>query len=116
MTEITDFLLARIAEDELGAEAAKAAIAGSGGPWRSSSQVVLGAGVHPVATTDAAFHAEHIARFDPDRVIRECIVKRGIVAGWSKPDSSTGRMLMAAMAAVYSDHPDYKLEWRDLSR
>jgi hypothetical protein len=56
--------------------------------------------------------AAHIARHDPARVLREVEAKRRILAehsgnhkcGWWIPGCPT----VEALAAVYSDHPDYQ--------
>lgn len=81
MTTLTDFLLARIAEDEAGARAAqhqdqptwradlhsrdamgrKFSVIGSSGQFRSSDAV------------------EHVVRFQPSRVLAECEAKRRII-------------------------------------
>lgn len=83
--------------------------------------------------------AAHIARHDPARVLREVESKRAILADHSNPHSAAAaedpgleegtrqsRRLngewcvhhedhecstLRAMAAVYSDHPDYRPEW-----
>lgn len=66
--------------------------------------------------------AEHIARHDPTRVLAECEAKRAAVeqyVEWFNPNTRVdgeisgvvARHILAgivpAMAAVYSDHPDY---------
>jgi hypothetical protein len=76
--------------------------------------------------------ARHIARHDPARVLREVEAKRVILAGhrpdererywcgrcrivrddniWVGPAYPCSTLL--ALAAVYSDHPDYRAEWK----
>lgn len=132
---ITEFLLARIAEDE---EVAKSA---GGGRW-SIAPGADGIGWHDglaiavvESTWDACISvapAEHTVRHDPARVLAECQAKRAIVGrhklgswhsgvldvdvvtcetcntaddDWPCPD-------LRDLAAVYADHPDYDDAWR----
>jgi hypothetical protein len=65
----------------------------------------------------------HIARHDPARVLREVAAKRAILARYEERPANLGDSLqqgqecmgllyaMEALAAVYSDHPDYDPEW-----
>lgn len=78
MTSLTDFLLARIDDDEAVAQH------GDGG---------LMEGAH----------------FDPDRVLAECEAKRQLLIMWHH-DSVYPELRV--MASVYSNHPDYRAEWR----
>ena len=50
----------------------------------------------------------HIARHDPARVLREVTAKRAILdaVGYDDREAVAGHL-----AAVYSDHPDYRKEW-----
>jgi len=95
---ITEFLMARIAEDE---EAARAAM-------QASAQMA------------------HIALHDPARVLAECEAKRRIVdfalmeaTGTATRQLDAGELpertewvAVAALAEVYADHPDYREEWK----
>lgn len=76
MSDLTEFLLARIAEDEAGAVAAQRRIASWAkadvGPWITARQIAEQVG--PGAVLDA-----FIARHDPARVLAECQAKRRIV-------------------------------------
>jgi len=65
---------------------------------------------------------EHIARHDPARVLREVEAKRSIVEQYEGYVKERTRLMngwpnieippfMLALAAVYSDHPDYRTEW-----
>lgn len=109
---LTEFLLARIAEDE---EVAQIKKAQWGGHWeRGDSPRVIGT-------------------IDPNRVLAECEAKRRIVEMgtfddspesavdfWLKegkgrtPPQPVGALIgvFRALAAVYSDHPDYDRDWR----
>lgn len=65
--------------------------------------------------------AEREHHYDPARVLAECEAKRRIVnLSWhhfGEDDYAWGmeeakRQILAVMAAVYSDHPDYREAWR----
>ena len=88
---ITDFLMARLYEDE--AEALEA-------NWK------FGLVSAPKEV------APHIARHDPARVLREVEAKRKIVrdvaCGFYDSDYDEA---VEHLAAVYSDHPDYDPDW-----
>lgn len=136
--ELHEFLAARLDEDEQAARQA------SPGPWqwegdfaeRGDDEVTLVAsndenvlwahGVH----TDGYIRvreqdAEHIARHDPARVLREVEAKRALVDLWDDEpawemsgyeehagfSAGLGRALRL-LAVVYADHPDYDPSWR----
>jgi len=128
---LTEFLLARIAEDKAEAKAA--------GQVESSQWWVDGpaqvSGKHWVYATGEKFErrevADHIARHDPARVLAECEAKRRIVgwhgfghecpddgtvaglapAGWYGESSDECPTLLA-LAMPYADHPDYDEAWK----
>lgn len=74
--------------------------------------------------------AEHVARWDPARVLREVAAKRQLVeeyvnasvcADTEKDDeirnewevvASTREAVVRVLAAVHEEHPDYRQEWR----
>jgi len=135
---LTDFLLARIAEDE--------AVASGAWPesWEASDNSVrttetglmsgyegLHMSVAHLAMTVGEFHAEarnatHIARHDPARVLAECEAKRRIVercAAVVKHSEWMNDMEMSELwnfadstledlALPYAGHVDYREEWR----
>lgn len=137
---LTEFLLARIAEDE-----ADAKFAGDGGrevEWRAEERgehdavwrVMAVCGGWPLApdvdgTGDWRFnvaHAQHIGRHDPARVLAECEAKRQIVdlhheylgvcthcvqVGAEHDRESWPCPTLRALAAVHADHPDYDRAW-----
>ena len=96
---ITDFLLARIEEDEADAQADAMEMG------RSSVSI--------------QFDCATQARFTPARALAECASKRGLLTlfrtgvkfevaagettGWISP--------LIIMAIPYRDHPDYQQEW-----
>jgi hypothetical protein len=101
---LVSFLLARADEDEA---LAVAAAAQTGDP------------ALPVARP----LAEHIARHDPKRVLREVAAKRAVVRVWLEGlaaqlnDPSAGSALdtvetvLVEFAAIYADHPEFHSSW-----
>lgn len=61
----------------------------------------------------------HLARHDPARVLREVEAKRAAIAAFDWAGTSRGSIarhhilngVIRPMAAIYSDHPDYREEW-----
>lgn len=116
---ITEFLLARIAEDEAVAVAAE-----PHEEWISVGKIEDSG----MDTADG----EHVARWSPARVLAECEAKRRIV-DWVAPVTGTERVptdrrgvydrrpvrhvnedaegLLRLLAAPYADHPDYDPAW-----
>jgi len=94
---ITEFLEARIAEDEAAARADSDEMA------RSSVSI--------------QFDCDTQVRFNPARVLAECEAKRAVIGWWIEgligyvrvDDELTCPLL--PLAAVYKDHPDYQQEW-----
>jgi Family of unknown function (DUF6221) len=138
---LTEFLLARIAEDEAVARAAvgTAVFARQTGNWSFETVndqygpipivfAVTDTGAKTqVANLEGAWEREergaHIARHDPACVLAECEAKRRIVAlatelaEWDEMGSSTaeeGDAILAALALPYADHQDYQQEWSSL--
>ena len=132
---LTEFLLARIAEDE--AAAHKAARQGSGrwGSWNRSwdHEPYRDLADEDAGERIARIHCdldEHIARHDPARVLAECEAKMRIVeqysvmrlveqhrvmrhdADWSGEITETLELSIRALALPYADHPDYLPEWK----
>lgn len=46
------------------------------------------------------------------RVLAECEAKRRLVEQWGQFETYNGDDLLCVLAAVYADHPDYRPEWR----
>lgn len=125
---LTEFLLARVAEDEDMANL-------SGGerwdrlPTLASGDVIMhrvyDGEEHFIADCNNAYDAEHVAHWCPARVSAECKAKREMVHAYqhllSENPSNlydiglvTDHLLesvLKPMAAVYADHPDYRQEW-----
>jgi len=111
MTDLAEFLLARIAEDETGA---RQAVGDGPASWTARPYwftASLSADI-PGVTTDELHldHAQHIARWDPARVLAECEAKRRVVMFMS--DEYHEPEVLGLLALPYADHPDYREEWR----
>jgi hypothetical protein len=125
---LTEFLLARIAEDE---QAATAGISTQADPENGWGLIeyegLAGLTLSPhVGHIHERVQGEHIIRWHPHRVLAECEAKRRIVelcaevmgdedprtsldeAGWI----SLAWELMYELAGVYADHPDFREGWR----
>lgn len=121
---LTDFLLARFAEEEAAARDA------GGRRWYAVGGEI---GDDPRGLSCFEYVgdlAEHMARWDPARVLAECEEKRNLVnyaafmlqawadkPGGAYPDMTrrerhTANVILMHLAAVYADHPDYRPEWR----
>lgn len=134
---LTEFLLARIAEDEALAEDTLGAYARHSSSWGTPSTGVVDLGdpdVDGLIPFGDGPVAEHVAHWDPARVLAECEAKRAIIAlhdEWpvlieSEPEVLTTRReyvrrfgaepmttpMLRAMASVYADHPDYDPTWQ----
>ncbi|MFI7234448.1 DUF6221 family protein [Streptomyces cyaneofuscatus] len=122
MDDLVTFLRDRLAEDEQTARAAHAP------NWSTDGRTGLHYGVEDGWMTDAltTADADHIARHDPARVLREVDAKRRILDSYL-PDAAnadeqineewrTGSALaddlLCLLALPYTDHPDYRDDWR----
>ena len=131
--DLVDFLLARITEDERAAQGA------TDGPWRwypgraglpaflestgatathwvegqsfEAPTVVLGTN-QGVMLRVRGRDAEHIAAWNPARVIAECRAKRRVVEAREGVDAATHDLVLRTLALPYADHPEYREEWR----
>lgn len=132
MTDIVEFLEARIAEDN---EAAKEAT-NDGHRWLVDEETIS---LWPADDDDRMYghitfprkaHARHASIHDPIRVLREVAAKRTILVEHADDEGQCARCLdsdgitylgaytapwpcptLRALAAVYSDHPDYRPDW-----
>lgn len=116
---LTDFLLARLVEDEVIARAAVA------GPWEFENapdgfppMVTTSTGIAVADTFDKPRlpDAAHIARHNPARVLADVAAKRRIVELLG-PVANVGRGINGgevalALAQPYADHPDFREAWR----
>ena len=111
---ITEFLEARISEDEALAEAASVSMHGQhhAESWDYASYV-LGSERDATEAQD-----RFITEWWPSRVLAECAAKRAIIAGIiperdpqaDDPDYDP-LWVIRDLAAIYKDHPDYRTEW-----
>jgi hypothetical protein len=134
--DLVQWLGQQLDEDERIARAATA------GPWTAMGQGVLdpsppsnrlGIGMavgHAAASADYNETAEHIARHDPARVLREIDAKRQIIAlhhqledaqemlDFCATCDATGKYpeypctTLRLLALPYADRPGYREEWR----
>jgi len=138
---LTEFLLARIAEDEA---VARLATEGSWGRWADQEGIpgwdgfiVIGNDLDddeepdPTARVYIEPDADHMIRWDPPRVLAECEAKRRIVKIHTEGlDDFDGSELYStgcdgcrsvlwpcptilALLLPYADHPDYREDWPD---
>jgi hypothetical protein len=122
---LTEFLLARIAEDEA---MATAAVDGGGLNWTVQYggcriEDDLGSVVVYDEGSPTEDEAAHIARWDPARVLAECEAKRRIVklheidwrddriCGLCERNYSFPCPTVRALTLPYADHPDFQQEW-----
>ncbi|MET1021063.1 MAG: DUF6221 family protein [Arthrobacter sp.] len=98
--DITEFLEARISEDEA---AAREAI-----EERSRSTPNARADTRLVPWPESPVPAVLVG---PERVLAECVVKRSLIGHWGQYEALNGPALLTVLAMVYADHPDYQQEW-----
>ena len=98
MDDLAAFLTARLDEDEARARAALE-------EWHDE-----GTRHEWEDLPDASF--AHARSFDPARVLREVEAKRAILDYENYRKSLPGCLLLRHFAAVYSDHPGYRPEWK----
>jgi len=136
--EITEFLLARIAEDEAVAQMAMQGVwywePESDDKWPSEDQslmchsdpdaefddsVLAGWGYDASGIEGRSEDRAHIVRWQPARVLAECAAKRAIVEALDSDapehqwmSALTLEWVVKELAAVYADHPDYDEAWR----
>ena len=129
MDDLVAFLRARLDEDE---QVARAAIerqpydewdatgaTGDDDAALAHAEVVKIARPHPTPAARAI--AQHIARWDPARVLAEVEAKRRIITSYqlfATDPVQSGTYVSGLLDAIlllvqpYADHPDYREEWR----
>lgn len=128
---ITDFLHARITEDEQTAQAGISNQADPENGWGYEGKTLT----PHIGTIHEQAQAEHIIRWHPTRVLAECAAKRAIIEAAdtyldeyeneehrTNDDTTAGRVAgrarswrndtLRTLAAIYNDHPDYSTAWR----
>lgn len=115
MDDLAWWLSAQLDEDERTARAAHAP------NWSTDGRRGLHYGVGDGWMTDAltTADADHIARHDPARVLREIDAKRRTLIRCEEAMLSANPMLVHfakqtawEMAQPYADRPGYRVEWR----
>jgi hypothetical protein len=119
---ITEFLEARIAEDEALATSALGSLGVENNWWTWSDLKIKFPDLYRA-------DAQHMEQQSPRRILAECAAKRGLVRSFNScaaaerstsdfgPRLVTSGMVKAfdislkILAAVYRDHPDYRQEW-----
>lgn len=121
--DITEFLRARLDDDEAYALMAFADHNEAGPEWSepwNGGVLTGGRGGEVVDTFDSGL-SSHMARHDPARVLREVAAKRRLVDQWAdryddnphatSPEAADAADVLHTLASVYSDHPDYQRQW-----
>jgi hypothetical protein len=135
VTDLAAFLLARVAEDEAvanrfnGSAYSRWKFEPDPNRSRIGGRVVGLTPYAEVANDWSSPHgpagyigiSPHIARWDPARVLAECDAKRRIAEdlNHSQPHDSdwlTAQTVLRLLVLPYSDHPDYRAEWRGAVR
>ena len=119
---ITEFLTARLDEDEATARASEFPAEWVARPDMTNQPIM--AGGYRIATSAASVMG-HIARHDPARVLADVAAKRAIVALHSAsdgrdpscssidyPELAEDCETLRAMLQPFADHPDYDKAWR----
>lgn len=115
------FFAARLDEDEAAANTGARRV---GMPWRAEPQPGTPGGLvidelGLVGSTGGRYAAEHIARHDPARVLREIEADRALLAKLRQVEEFGEqlrvdteililRQVIAIRAAIWNDHPDYE--------
>ncbi len=129
MEDLLAFLKARLDRDEAVAKA------GMGASWKVTPGGTVRVDVQPdgtgevprererlgfVASVENEAYAEHIARYDPQRVLRQSAALRRVIALYEKeqwtrqrgaPGTGVLETVLRQLASQYADHPAYRPEW-----
>ncbi|MFD7185476.1 DUF6221 family protein [Streptomyces sp. NPDC059904] len=113
MDDLVQFLRARLDEDEAAAKAADSdEIEATPSLWGTKYLTLRGSHDDRHTTELPAELADHIARHDPDRILKQTAILRGRVDLWSKMVGSHASACLREFAAIWDEHPDYRPEWR----
>jgi hypothetical protein len=114
VTELVDFLKARLDEDERTARGTMWEGSGNKADWEEIASATLEIGVEVIHTNDRMVN-RHVARWDPARVLAEVDAKRRILDTYEAflDESLTAGLDVALhlLALPYDQHPDYRQEW-----
>ncbi len=137
MSDLAEFLAARLDEEEA---AAREAADGDSGAWfmgnkwniyrtedeARSDEDYQGDEHKLVAYGNVKPQSAHIARHHPARVLREVAAMRAIIGDeddglalyavhergvWPEELTRAADQILRLLAAIWSDHPDYRPEW-----
>lgn len=139
MTDLVEFLRARLDEDERAARKCLS-VNQDRGEWTFHDMQVRDDRDHLIVKHTWPNEGDHITRHDPARVLREVEAKRRIVHAHAQPHeclalSGSGErsavdgkpwelwepahtddhgpcFVLRCLALPYADHPDYREEWR----
>ncbi|WP_157963849.1 DUF6221 family protein [Actinocorallia populi] len=122
MEDLVAFLRARLDRDEAVARACMSAAwkVAAGGTVRVDPAGEAAPERAFVATAENEAYAEHIARMDPHRVLRQAGAQRRLIALYEKerwarqrgvPGGGVLEDVLRGLASQYSDHPAYRPEW-----
>jgi hypothetical protein len=123
VSDLVEFLRARLAEDEKYARNAFGDHNDAGPDWLEIWSGGLQVGSDVINTGDSQV-SRFMERHDPARTLREVEAKRRIISEYERYVAERRRAMggwdtysepspvIAALAAVYADHPDYRQEWR----
>lgn len=110
--DLAAFIAARLGEDEAAAREAYY----EGQRWLTEEEgVYRWPNDELVHTADRKADARHIARHDPARVLRRVEWTRhalNTIAALAELSPSFAHCLLCELAAEWSDHPDYRAEWK----
>jgi hypothetical protein len=118
MDDLMAFVTARLDEDERDARAA------TPGPWRIPERDPLAYCVDSPdgsgricrfgdrSCGDDVHNSLHIVRHDPARALREVTTLRHILFMANKFSTQDRTYLLLQLADIWSDHPDYRDEWK----
>lgn len=67
----------------------------------------------PECDVRSTAESQHIARHDPARVLRQCAMMRVALGWYINDDEMVMGATIQAIAAIWSDHPDYQQDWDD---
>jgi hypothetical protein len=119
MSDLVEFLKARLDEDEAAAGAARnwtdrdwtTSLDQRGDGWVSAD------GADPIVMTighsdaQASAIVEHIARWDPARIRAEVAAKRRVLELYEELGDPSLYVVMQHLAQAYADHADYDQKW-----
>lgn len=123
MDELTAFITARLDEDE---DEAREALRAHPGPWSADHASINDAAGNTVVYDEYHWGGSafaHIVRHEPARVLRQVKALQVLVSihnpGTDPCDAHDAAMrtvpceVLTCVAAIYSDHPDYRQEWEN---